>query len=146
MWSSGPPDQEASRPHAIGFLPLLRGRNQTAADSPMTTRGQEVGQGLLRVSSAQALGRGSRRPGIPTGGNPDGLLAQRRSPELALDGRHLLAQLERSRNGGHVSHALYCRGDFVGRFDQRGWHAASAKSLRRRPRSVVGSLPLPLAS
>jgi hypothetical protein len=38
------------------------------------------------------------------------------------------------------------RGAIVGRFDARGWHAASARSQRRPPRPIVGSLPLPLAS
>ena len=56
------------------------------------------------------------------------------------------AQLERSTSGDHVSLAFYCRELFVGRFDERGWHAASAQRRHRRPRPLVRSLPLPLAS
>ena len=56
------------------------------------------------------------------------------------------AQLERSSNGGHVSLSFFCRDGYVGRFDHRGWHAPSAQRRHHRPRPLVRSLPLPLAS
>jgi hypothetical protein len=56
------------------------------------------------------------------------------------------AQLERSGNGGHVSLSFFCRDGYLGRFDHRGWHAPSAQRRHHRPRPLVRSLPLPLAS
>ncbi|HEY7268792.1 MAG TPA: hypothetical protein VH951_03100 [Dehalococcoidia bacterium] len=56
------------------------------------------------------------------------------------------AQLERSGNGGHVSLAFFCRELYVGRFDQRGLHTPRRENRTRRPRPLVLSLPLPLAS
>jgi len=55
------------------------------------------------------------------------------------------AQLERSNNGAHVSLAFFCREVYVGRFDQRGWHAPTTHRRQPRPRAPVRSLPLPLA-
>jgi hypothetical protein len=56
------------------------------------------------------------------------------------------AQLERPGNGGHASLAFFCRELYVGRFDQRGWHTPRPGKRTRRPRPLVRSLPLPLAS
>ena len=56
------------------------------------------------------------------------------------------AQLERSSSGNHVSLAVFCREGYVGRFDHRGWHAPRAQRRQHRPRPLVRSLPLPLAS
>ena len=56
-----------------------------------------------------------------------------------------LGQLERSRNGQHVSLALYCRGTYVGRQDAQGFHGPGNHSRTRRRRPAARSLPLPLA-
>ena len=56
------------------------------------------------------------------------------------------AQLERSSSSGHVSIAFFCRDMYAGRFDQRGWHTPRPGNRSRRPRPLVRSLPLPLAS
>ncbi|HEY1297137.1 MAG TPA: hypothetical protein VGJ60_29010 [Chloroflexota bacterium] len=56
------------------------------------------------------------------------------------------AQLERTGNTGHLSLAFFCRELYVGRFDHRGWHAPRPAYRTRRPRPLVRSLPLPLAS
>ena len=56
-----------------------------------------------------------------------------------------LAQLERSRNGQHVSLALFHEGIYQGRQDARGFHSPSTRSRTRRPRPDARSLPLPLA-
>ena len=54
------------------------------------------------------------------------------------------AELRRSQNGRHVYLALFHDGTYLGRYDVTGWHAASARSRVRQPRST--QLPLRLAA
>ena len=111
-----------------------------------TARNQQFGQGLLRLSTQKLWAEGRANPvSLPVGTWIGCFRTDDRQCWRSTDGVWQ-AQLERSRVGGDVSLAFFCRGDYVGRFDQRGWHAAGANSRRRRPRAVVGSLPLPLAS
>ena len=52
------------------------------------------------------------------------------------------AELRRSRNGNHRFLALFEDGVYRGRFDARGWHAATARKRVRQLRSYQ----LPLAA
>jgi hypothetical protein len=90
----------------------------------MSDRGQDITQDLLRLSAQKLCADLNGR-------STDGVWQ---------------AQLERSTNGRHVSLSFYCPDEFVGSFDHRGWHAPSAQRRHQRPRPLVRSLPLPLAS
>ena len=111
----------------------------------MTTRGQYIAQDLLRLSAQKLWAERANPVSMPIGTwiacfHTDDHLNWR-----STDGVWQ-AQLERSTNGGHVSLSFFCRDGYVGRFDHRGWHAASAQRRHHRPRPLVRSLPLPLAS
>jgi hypothetical protein len=111
----------------------------------MTDRGQDIAQGLLRLS-AQKLWAERANPISMSIGTWIGCFQTEDHLNWRSNDGIWQAQLERSTRGGHVSLAFFCRGLLVGRFDHRGWHAASADRRHRRPRPLVRSLPLPLAS
>jgi hypothetical protein len=111
----------------------------------MTERAQQLGQGLVRLSAQKLWSEGRANPvSLPVGTWIGCFKTDDRQIWRSTDGVWQ-AQLERSTNGQHVSLAFFCRGSYAGRFDERGWHAPSAASRRRRPRPATGSLRLPLA-
>jgi hypothetical protein len=111
----------------------------------VTDRGQEIADGLLRLSAQKLWAERFNPISIPVGTWIGCFHTEDHLNWRSTDGVWQ-AQLERSTNGGHVSLAFFCRELFAGRFDQRGWHAASAHRRQHRPRPLVRSLPLPLAS
>jgi hypothetical protein len=112
----------------------------------VTERAQQIGHGLLRLSAQKLWAEGRANPvSLPVGTWIGCFKTEDRQTWRSTDGVWQ-AQLERSPNGSHVSLAFWCRDAYVGRFDERGWHAPKAGARRRRPRAAVRSLPLPLAS
>ena len=111
----------------------------------MTERAQEMAQGLLRLSAQKLWAERSNPLSMPVATWIGCLRTDDRLTWRSTDGIWQ-AQLERSPSGGHVSICWYCRDVYVGRYDERGWHAPRAGVRRRRPRPSVTSLPLPLAS
>jgi hypothetical protein len=53
-----------------------------------------------------------------------------------------VAQLQRSINGSYVYLTVWHSGQYVGRHDAAGWHAATGRSRPRTPRPVQRTLPL----
>ena len=111
----------------------------------MSDPGHDIAQGLLRLSAQKLCAERGNPMSIPIGTWIGCFQTEDRLNWRSTDGIWQ-AQLERSANGGHVSLAFFCREMLVGRFDHRGWHAANARSRHHRPRPLVRSLPLPLAS
>ena len=111
----------------------------------MTNRTQEIAQDLLRLSAQKLWAERANPTFMPTGTWIGCFRTDDHLTWRSTDGVWQ-AQLERSGSGGHVSLAFFCREVYVGRFDQRGWHAPSAHRRQRRPRPLSRSLPLPLAS
>jgi hypothetical protein len=111
----------------------------------MSDRAKDIAQDLLRLS-AQKLGAERANPiSMPIGTWIDCSRTDNHLVWCSTDGVWQ-AQLERSTNGGHVSLSFFCREDYVGRFDHRAWHSPSAQRRHHRPRAIVRSLSLPLAS
>jgi hypothetical protein len=109
-------------------------------------RTAELGQALLRLSAQKLWSEGRVNPLHLSVGTWIGCFqSDDRRTWRSTDGVWL-AELERSSSGGHVSLAFFCRGTYVGRFDERGWHAPRAGRRPHRPRATARSLPLPLAS
>jgi hypothetical protein len=111
----------------------------------MTNRTQEIAQDLLRLSAQKLWAERANPVSLPIG---TWIACFRTDDHLtwrSTDGVWQ-AQLERSSNGGHVSLAFFCREVFAGRFDNRGWHMPRPRHRQRRPRPLVRSMQLPLAS
>jgi hypothetical protein len=111
----------------------------------MSDRGQHIAQDLLRLSAQKLWAERANPISMSIG---TWIACFRTDDHLiwrSTDGVWQ-AQLERSNQGGHVSLALFCREVYLGRVDNRGWHAPSAHRRHQRPRALVRSLPLPLAS
>ena len=111
----------------------------------MTDRRQNIAEDLLRLSAQKLWAERANPVSLPIGTwiacfRTDDHLTWRSTDGLWQ------AQLERSSNGAHVSLVFFCRELHVGRFDHRGWHAPRPGRRTRRPRPLVQSLPLPLAS
>src|SRR6478735_9991791 len=111
----------------------------------MADRSQDIAQGLLRLSAQKLWAERANPISMPIGTWIGCFQTEDHLNWRSTDGVWQ-AQLERSTNGGHVSLAFFCRELLVGRFDHRGWNAASAHRRHQRPRPIVRSLPLPLAS
>ena len=112
----------------------------------MTERAQQIRQGLLRLSAQKLWAEGRANPvSLPAGTWIGCFRTDDRQTWRSTDGVWQ-AQLERSLNGSHVSLSVWCRDAYVGRFDERGWHAPKAGVHRPCPRPTISSLPLPLAN
>jgi hypothetical protein len=111
----------------------------------VTARAQDIAQDLLRLSAQKLWAERANPVSMPTGTWIACFHTEDHLTWRSTDGLWR-AQVERSGNGGHVSLAFFCREVYVGRFDHRGWHTPRHRNHIRRPRSLVRSLPLPLAS
>ena len=111
----------------------------------MTTRTHDTAQDLVRLSAQKLWAERANPVSMPTGTWIACFCTEDHLNWRSTDGVWQ-AQLERSGNSGLASLAFFCRELYVGRFDQRGWHAPRSGNRTRRPRPLVRSLPLPLAS
>jgi hypothetical protein len=111
----------------------------------VSDRRQDIAEGLLRLSAQKLWAERANPVSIPIGTWIACFKTEDRLTWRSTDGVWQ-AQLERSTTGSHVSLAFFCRDGYVGRFDQRGWHAPNAQRRHHRPRPLVRSVQLPLAS
>lgn len=111
----------------------------------MTGPTQHIAQDLLRLSAQKLWAERANPLFMPIGTWIGCFRTEDHLAWRSTDGVWQ-AQIERSSRGQHVSLAFFCRELYVGRFDHRGWHPPRARRRPYRPRPVVPSLPLPLAS
>ena len=111
----------------------------------MTTRTHDTAQDLVRLSAQKLWAERANPVSMPTGTWIACFRTEDHLTWRSTDGLWQ-AQVERSGNGGHVSLAFFCRDLHVGRFDHCGWHTPRPGNRTRRPRPLVRSLQLPLAS
>jgi hypothetical protein len=111
----------------------------------MSDCGQDIAEGLLRLSAQKLWAERANPIFMPIATWIGCFQTDDHLNWRSTDGVWQ-AQLEHSSSGNHVSLAVFCREGFVGRFDQRGWHAPNAKRRHHRPRPLVRSVQLPLAS
>ncbi|MBV9577968.1 MAG: hypothetical protein JO057_05190 [Chloroflexi bacterium] len=111
----------------------------------MSERGQEIAENLLRLSAQKLWAERANPVSMPIGTWIACFQTEDHLTWRSTDGVWQ-AQLERSTNGNHISLAVFCREGYAGSFDHRGWHAPSARRRNHRPRPIVRSRQLPLAS
>jgi hypothetical protein len=111
----------------------------------VSNRGQDIADGLLRLFAQKLWAERANPISIPIGTWIGCFQTDDRVTWRSTDAVWQ-AQLERSTSGSYVSLALFCPDGCVGRFDQRGWHAPNAERRHHRPRPLVRSIQLPLAS